>query len=285
MAKALRWAGYVLAVFVILLLLAAGWVWFSSSRALAARVEPAPERLVQPTAAQLADGPRQLRILGCVSCHGEKLEGKPFIDDQKVALLFASNLTQVAAKANDQQLARAIRQGIGHDGRSMLVMPAESYQFLTDQEVAALIAAIRAVPRSGGEHPAVRVGPIGRYALATGRLPTVPKLAEQYRASRIADLGNYYAAGRHLVETNCSGCHGPDLKGKELEPGTFSADLNITGAYDFAQFKTMMRTGAAPGGKKLGLMASVAKNDFSHMRDDEIAAVHAYLVERAKRAP
>jgi mono/diheme cytochrome c family protein len=285
MAKALRWAGYLLAVIIVLLLLAAAWIWVASNRALGTRVDAHPERLIQPTVAQLADGPRQLRVLGCISCHGEKLEGKPFIDDPKVALLFASNLTQVAAKASDQQLAQAIRQGIGHDGRSLLVMPAESYQFLTDQEVASLIAAIRGFPRTGVDQPAVRVGPIGRYALTTGRLPTIPILAEQYRASRIADLGPDHAVGRHLVETNCSGCHGPDLKGKELEPGTFSADLNITGAYDLAQFKTMMRTGAAPGGKKLGLMASVAKNDFSHMRDDEIAAIHAYLVERARRAP
>ena len=285
MAKALRWAGYVLAVLFILLLLAAGWIWFASSRVLAARVEPVRERLVQPTAAQLADGPRQLRVLGCIGCHGQKLQGDPFIDDGKIAKLYAPNLTLLAAKASDQQLAQAIRQGIGHDGRSLVVMPAESYQFLTDQEVASLIAAIRAIPKNGVEQPALRVGPIGRFALATGRFPTIPALAERYRASRIADLGPEYAAGRHLVETNCTGCHGPDLKGKELEPGTVSADLAITGAYDQEQFRTLLRTGAAPGGKKLGLMARIAQKDLRHMRDDEIAAIHAYLVERARRAP
>jgi len=285
MAKALRWAGFLLAALLALLLLAAAWIWFASNRALGTRVDAVPETLVQPSAAQLADGPRQLRVLGCFGCHGEKLEGDLFIDDPKIALLYASNLTRVAAKASDQQLAQAIRQGIGHDGRTLLVMPSESYQFLTDQEVAALIAAIRRLPGTGSDQPALRVGPIGRFALATGRLPTVPALAEQYRASRIADLGPGYALGRHLVETNCSGCHGPDLKGKELEPGTISSDLAMTGAYDLDQFRTLLRTGAAPGGKKLGLMANVAKEDFSHMRDDEIAAVHAYLAERARRAP
>jgi mono/diheme cytochrome c family protein len=285
MAKALRWAGYVVAVFVILVLLAAGWIWFASSRVLAARVEPQQERLVQPTAAQLADGPRQLRVLGCISCHGENLEGEPFITDRKIALLDAPNLTLLASEATDQQLAQAIRQGIGHDGRSLLVMPAESYQFLTDQEVAALIAAVRSVPKNGSKRPALRVGPIGRFALATGRFPTIPKLAEHYRSSRIADFGPEHALGRHLVETNCSGCHGPDLKGKELEPGTVSADLAITGAYDLDQFRTLLRTGAAPGGKKLGLMARISQKDLRYMRDDEIAAIHGYLVERARRAP
>lgn len=285
MAKALRWAGYVLAAFLILLLLAAGWIWFASSRALAARVEPAKERLVQPTPAQLADGPRQLRVLGCISCHGDNLEGKPFITDAKIALLNASNLTLVAAKASDQQLARAIRQGIGHDGRSLLVMPSEHYQFLTDQEVAALIAAIRRMPRTGTDQPPVRLGPIGRFALVAGKLRAAPDQVPVHRASRIADLGPAHALGRHIVETNCTGCHGPNLKGKEVEPGSVSTDLSIAGAYDPTQFRTMMRTGVAPGGKKLGMMGVVAREDFSHMRDDEIAAVHAYLVERAKRAP
>jgi mono/diheme cytochrome c family protein len=285
MAKALRWAGYVLAVLLILLLLAVGWIWFASSRALAERPDALQENLVRPTAAQLADGQRQLRVLGCISCHGENLEGKPFIDDAKIALLNASNLTRVAARASDRQLAQAIRQGLGHDGRSLVIMPSEHYQFLTDQEVSAVIAAIRRMTKTGSDQPPVKLGPIGRFALATGRLPTVPEKVAAYRASRIADLGPQYAAGRHLVETVCSGCHGPDLKGQELEPGVFSTDLNLAAGYDLAQFRTLMKTGAAPSGKDLGLMARIARADFSHMRDDEIAAIHAYLVERARRAP
>lgn len=285
MTKALRWAGYAVGGLLVLILLAAAAVWLLSARALAERVEPQHETLAAPTAAQLADGPRQLRVLGCMSCHGDNLEGKPLISDAKIAVLNASNLTLIAAKASDQQLARAIRQGLGHDGRSLLVMPSESYQFLTDQEVAALILAIRKLPRTGKEQPPVKVGPIGRLALTTGRLPPIPVLADQYRQSRIADFGPEHAVGRHLVEVNCTGCHGPDLKGKELEPGVFSADLAITGAYDLPQFQALIRTGAAPGGKKLGLMARIAQKDLSHMRDDEIAAIHGYLVERARRAP
>lgn len=285
MAKALRWAGYLLAALLLLLLLMAAWIWFASSRALAERPEAARENLVRPTPAQLADGPRQLRVLGCMSCHGDKLEGGPFLSDPKIALLNASNLTHVAAKASDQQIAQAIRQGIGHDGRPLVIMPSEHYQFLTDQEVAALIAAIRQMPRTGSDQAPVRPGPIGRLALVTGRIPVAPQVAETYRASRIADLGPQYAVGRHLVETVCSGCHGPDLKGRELEPGVFSTDLNIAGGYDLDQFRALMKTGAAPSGKDLGLMARIARADFSHMREDEVAAIHAYLVERASRAP
>ncbi len=44
-------------------------------------------------------------------------QGDLFIDDPKIAMLYAPNLTLVAAKATDEQLDQAIRQGIGHDGR------------------------------------------------------------------------------------------------------------------------------------------------------------------------
>ena len=285
MAKLFRWTGYALGGLLLLVLLAIAWVWFASSRALSERVEPAAETLVQPTPAQLADAPRQLKVLGCISCHGEKLEGEKFFDDAKLATLYTSNLTQVAAKASDQQLAQAIRQGIGHDGRSLLVMPSNGYQFMTDSEVAALIAAIRRYPRTGVDHAPVELGPLGRVGLATGRFRTAPALVEEYRSTPLPDFGPGFAAGRHLVATNCAECHGADLKGKELEPGTFSADLAIAGAYDLEQFKTLLRSGVAPGGKKLGLMRRVAIADFRHLRDDEIQALHAYLVERAKRRP
>lgn len=62
-------------------------------------------------------------------------------------------------------------------------------------------------------------------------------------------------------------------------------NLSIAGAYDLGQFKTMLRTGVGPGNKNIGMMGEVARSDFSHLTDEEIAAVHAYLVERAQRTP
>jgi mono/diheme cytochrome c family protein len=238
-----------------------------------------------PTPAQLADGPRQLRVLGCLSCHGDTLQGDLFMDEPGLAKIYAPNLTLVAAEASDQQLAQAIRQGIGHDNRPLLIMPAEGYQFMTDPEVAALISAIRTFPKGGRETPPASIGLKGRVGLALGKFHTAPELVETYRESPIADFGPQFAAGRHIVAVNCAECHGPNLKGQEVKPGTVSPDLSIAGAYDLDQFKTLLRTGVPPGGKKLGMMGDVARSDFSHLKDEEIAAIHAYLVERARRAP
>ena len=284
MAKVLRWAGYIVGGLIVIAVGATLFVWAAADVKLT-ESDPQPERLATPTPAQLADGPRQLRVLGCLSCHGDTLQGDLFIDEPGIAKIYALNLTQVAAKASDQQLAQAIRQGIGHDNRPLLIMPSEGYQFMTDPEVAALISAIRTFPKGGRETPPASIGPKGRVGLALGKFHTAPELVETYRESPIADFGPQFAAGRHIVAVNCAECHGPQLKGQEVKPGSIAPDLSIAGAYDLDQFKTLLRTGVPPGGKKLGMMGDVARSDFSHLKDEEIAAIHAYLVERARRAP
>ena len=285
MARILRWTGYLLGGLLVLFLLAAAAIWIGSTYKLSAAPEPQPSQLDQPTPAQLADAPRQLRVLGCASCHGDKLQGEIFVDEPAVAKIYAPNLTLVAATASDEQLDQAIRQGIGHEGRPLLIMPSEGYQFMTGAEVAALIAAIRSMPKVGKAQPAASVGPLGRLGLATGKFRTAPKLVSDFRAEPLADFGPQFARGRHIVEVNCAECHGPQLTGQEVEPGTISPDLTIAGAYDLEQFKTMLRTGVSPGKKDIGMMGDVARSDFKHLKDDEIADIHAYLVERARRAP
>jgi mono/diheme cytochrome c family protein len=285
MARALRWAGYLLAALLALLLLAAGWVWFASNRALAARFDAVPERIVQPTAAQLADGPRQLKVLGCVGCHGEGLKGNRFMDEPAIATIHAPNLTMLAANATDQQLAQGIRQGIGADGRSLIVMPSAGYSRLGDAEVAALIAAIRALPRAGGQTPPNKIGPLGRIGLLNGKLRIQPELVAEYRAAMPADLGSGFAAGRQIAMTVCSDCHGPTFGGKQVKPGSVAPDLDIAGAYDLPAFTRLMRQGVGAGNKKLGLMGEVSRSDLAHLTDAEIAQLLAYLQERAERAP
>ena len=285
MAKALRWFGYLLGVLLLLALLAAAWIWIASERALGKAHQELPENLVAPTAAQLADGPRQLKVLGCLSCHGDGLRGNLMFSEPHVADVYAPNLTLIAAKAGDQQLARAIRQGIGVDGRPLFVMPSAQYARLEGAEVAALIAAIRALPQGGKQTPPVSVGPIGRLGLATGKFRTQPEEVERYRIDMPMDLGPDFASGRKLAMVNCAECHGPSFRGGEPKPGEMAPDLMVAGAYDLPEFKRLMRTGVPTGNRKLKLMATISRNDLSHYTDAEIEAIHAYLKERASRLP
>ena len=283
MRKPFRWLGYGLALILGLALLGAGWVWFASWREMDRAYAATSERLVRPTAAQLADAPRQARLLGCVSCHGEGLAGHLMFEEPGVATVWAPNLTEVAAQASDQQLARAIRQGIGADGRPLWIMPSPMYSRLSDAEVAALVAYIRALPRRGAATPSVSLGPLGRFGVAMGEFRPAPARIEEFRMREPYDVGAEHAAGRRLASIACAECHGPDLTGGNAGPETVAPNLTIAGAYDPAQFRTLMRTGRAPHGRDLGLMGRVARADFAHLRDEEIDALYAYLRARAER--
>jgi len=271
------------AVLVGLAVVAATVIVFISGQMLGRSYQAEAETLGRPTPAQLADAGRQAKIRGCVSCHGEGVRGDLVADIPKVARINAPNLTAIAAKASDEQLAAAIRQGIGHDGRALFVMPSQVYARLSDAEVAALIRWIRSQPRVPGRTEGFTAGPIGRFAVATGKIRPARAKLEEFRTQEPIDMGPQRAFGRHLATGICTDCHGPALFGQTMEDGTVTPDLSIVGAYDFEQFRTLMRTGEAPGGKKLGLMKKVAQKDFSHFTDAEIRALHNYLKARAEK--
>ena len=285
MAKVLRWSGYVLGFILLIIIVAALAVWGLSASKLNARPAAKPERLLLAAQVDAEHGKYLLKARACAECHGEDLRGAKFLDVPNVATLYAPNLTLLARKATDQQLAQAIRQGIGHDGRPLLVMPSESYAAFTDAETAALVKAIRSLPAGGSTTPAASVGPLGRVGLVAGKLKTAPVLVEEYLSNQPADLGPQFATGRHIAMTVCSGCHGSTFSGKEPEPGVQAPNLDIAGAYDAPAFTRLMRTGLPPSGRELKMMTGVSRKAFSHMTDAEIGQLFSYLQERAKRAP
>lgn len=285
MRRALRWFGYGAGALLVIALLLAAWAWFASWRLLGRTHEAEAERLAAPTAAQRADAGRQARILGCANCHGSRLEGRMMFDAGPFARVWAPNLTELAARASDQQLAAAIRQGIGHDGRALYVMPSPMYSRLSDQEVAALIGHIRSAPRAGERVPGIQWGPIGRFVLAKGDLPSALDRIGEFRTRQPLDAGPATAAGRRLAATVCAECHGADLSGGQPTPDASAPGLAIAGAYDLAQFTRLLRTGRPPNGRDLGLMREVAEQDLSQLNDAEIAALLAYLQARASQVP
>jgi mono/diheme cytochrome c family protein len=282
MKRLLRWLGYGLAGLVAVALVLGGWIWFASSREIGRVHAAVPEPLPAASPAQLADGPRQGLILGCVSCHGEGLRGEKMIDSPVVGTLWAPNLTEVAARSTDAQLARAIRHGIGTDGRPLWIMPSGPYSRMSDGEVAALVAWIRSLPRAGERSPRISPGPLGRFGIATGAVEPSPATIEEYRVREPYGVGPAHAAGRRIAAIACSGCHGADLGGGHVASQD-TPGLSIAAAYDPAQFTTLLRTGRPPSGRDLGLMAEVARDDLRHLTDAEIAQLHAYLRARAER--
>jgi cytochrome c553 len=279
-----RWIGIAAAMAAALVVLAGGAVFIGSEYVMGRGHPPFRERLAAPTPAQVADAPRQARLLGCLSCHGEGLRGNVMVDIPNVVWIQAPNITEVAARTGDQQLAAAIRQGIGHDRRPLFVMPSGMYSRLSDSEVAALIGWIRSLPRVPGRIEGFRARALGRVALVTGKLRPATAQIEDFRAAPL-DAGRAHAAGRRIASVTCAECHGPALSGREMETGDVAPDLAIAGAYDFEQFKALLRTGRPPSGRKLGLMAEVARQDFVHLTEAELKALHGYLAARAAKLP
>lgn len=229
----------------------------------------------------IARGKRLADITGCTDCHNADLRGKLFADDGWLhGRYYASNLTLKARIWSDEDLARIVRRGVRPDGRGVIAMPAMGFLRLTDAEIADILAYVRSLPAGGDEQPAHYLGPLDQWSLWTGR---GPKAAIAYvaaeRAKEPADAGPEHEAARHLAGIVCAECHGGDLTGNGWDSG--APDLGVTRSYGLVEFTHLLRTGTGADGKEHGLMSQVARDRLHHLSDDEIAALHRYLLARA----
>lgn len=229
--------------------------------------------------ATLAEGERLASITGCRGCHRPDLSGHVFFDGGAlVGRAVASNLSVVAEQYADAQLAHTIRYGRRPDGRAMLGMPSSMYYHLADQDLAAIIAYLRSVPAVEKALPATRLGPLGRLALLSDELPLdAAMIARMGPRLPPPDPGDAVAWGRYIALTSCTECHGLDLRGHVFGDGHAIPGLAIAAAYSDAQFIHFMRTGEALGNRELELMSDMSRERFSHLTDDEIQALHAFL--------
>jgi mono/diheme cytochrome c family protein len=246
-----------------------------------------PETVRAGAVSQIPEGRRLAKLYGCTSCHGADYRGLRYNDDPTLVRNDAPNLTLVAAHSSDAELAQAIRQGVrARGGHALWGMPSATFHTITDPELAAVLAHLRSLPAGGtpmrGDPPGLsaRVALLrGLFGDGDGTQRSAPDLISAARIRAPADLGPQFARGRHIAATVCSECHGSGLGGDVAEGGP---DLIIAGAYDLQDFRRLMRTGIPPGGRDLGLMAETAREDLKVFTDDEIDALHAYLVARSR---
>ena len=76
--------------------------------------------------------------------------------------IVAPNLTPDTATGagnwSDDQLARAIREGIGHDGRALFpIMPFQHYRAMSDEDLASVIVYLRSLPAARHELPKMEI--------------------------------------------------------------------------------------------------------------------------------
>jgi mono/diheme cytochrome c family protein len=258
----------------------------------------------EPTPARLERG-RYLAVArhGCILCHSErdwKAPGAPprqgrlgagvVWTTEGMPWLTAPNLTPDPetgiGKASDDAIARAIREGIGLDGRALFaLMPYTDFRRIPDEDVAAIVVYLRSLTP-------VR-NPLPKSTLPFP-LPWIMRGVPQPLAGPVAapDLGTPEKRGEYVLRTSaCHQCHTPmdsrgqldmtlDMAGGNPFPsplGTIAATnltIDPTGIanYDEATFVAVMKTG------KFGtLHALMPWTAYSQMTEEDLKAIYAYL--------
>ena len=261
--------------------------WAKTENALAERYEIADAALqFRGDAGELARGAHLYTVLGCVECHAEGGRGKVVFDAGPVARVTAPNLTPsaVAERYSADQLAAAIRHGVGPDGRPLRFMPAGDFKDLSDADTAALVAHLQMLPGSDNAPPPFEVRPLGRVLYLLGKLDLVPaeRLDHAPRVRISPPQGPTADYGAYLAQT-CTGCHGQDLAGQRV-PGTppeLPEAANLTphatglAGWTEADFVKVIRQGQRPDGRELhGFMPWKV---YAAMTDDELRAIWLHL--------
>jgi mono/diheme cytochrome c family protein len=289
MRKVLKWIGIVLGGLVGLILLAVVAVFVLSGLRINKTYDIEIGTVSIPTdTASIESGQHMATIRGCIDCHGENLGGEAFIEEPPLARLYATNLTSgkggIGSTYTDADWERAIRHGVGPDGKPLLFMPAQEFYYLSDADLGEIIAYVKSVPPADNELPANTVGLLGRVLLLSGQIELLPVEVIDHTGPRpsapepgvTVEYGEYLAVG-------CIGCHGQDFSGGPIAgaPPDWPPPPNLTPGGELAgwseeDFITAMRTGVTPIGRQL-------RNEYmpweliGQMTDDELKSVWLYL--------
>jgi cytochrome c553 len=157
-------------------------------------------------------------------------------------------------------------------------MPSEMFRHLADRDLARIIAFVRSVPQVNGTLERTEFRPLGRMIVAKGDFKSAAREIERLPPARTSfDSANPVSHGRYLVMNFCSECHGQDLEGR---PVAKSPSLAVAKSYSLDQFSRLMQDGVGVGERTFELMTPTSKARFSHLKGEEISAMHAYLQSR-----
>jgi cytochrome c553 len=256
----------------IVALLGCAIFWFLSGRVLhESYTMPLPPVALPNDAASIAEGARLATLVGCRSCHNEGHGGAWEPVDWWYGRIAPPALPTMAARYSDAELARLIQHGVRRDGTSLFTMPTLSERWLADADVARIIAWMRTLKASPADSPLQTwYGPKARWQMLTGSFKPGAEVARVATPTRPADAGSYF------VHTLCAECH--DML--QARPGgehPTPALVPVARAYTDADFRTLLKTGTGAGGREVGFMTVIVRENLHALSDTEIDQIHAYL--------
>ncbi|MBD1599688.1 c-type cytochrome [Pseudomonas typographi] len=240
----------------------------------------------------------------CVACH-TGLGGKPFAGGlgikSPIGTIYSTNITPDASTGiggwTYGEFERAVRRGIGHDGSALYpAMPFPSYAKVSNADTEALYAyftkAVAPVQQANKANDIPWPLSI-RWPLAYWRTLFAPA-PENTEATRQASTDARIERGAYLVQGlgHCGSCHTPralTMQERGLDETTpaylTGAELNgwavpaLRGAKHWSEDELVAylasgrNSTAAVGGE----MKDVVANSTSHMTDQDLHAIAAYL--------
>lgn len=305
MRKVLRIVGILL-----LVLLASGAAFVGMRQNLTFDV-PLPAVTASHDSAVIERGRYIVRTLApCAGCHGDPAQREAVLRGDDVPLsggvvfdippgkFYTRNLTPDSATGlggvPDGAIARALRFGVGHDGRALL--PFMEWQGLADDDLQAVVSYLRTQAPIRNEVPPHAYNVLGKVVKATVLAkPVGPHEPPPAQAPRGATLEN----GRYLTESVslCWSCHtvrsqatgaltGPRFGGstgfkEDGNPSRTWSPPNITadpetgrlGRMTEDQFVARFRQGRVLEGSPMPWQI------FARMAEDDIRAIYRYLKE------
>jgi mono/diheme cytochrome c family protein len=285
--KVLKWIGIVLGGLVGLLVLVLVVLYLLGTAKLNKKYEVPVEAVSVPTDAQVVQrGEHIATIFLCMRCHTENLGGEVYFDVPGMLSIPTPNLTTgaggVGGLYTDADWVRAVRHGVGHDGRALFIMESKAFHYLNDEDLGALIAYLKSVPPVDDPLPERRVEPLGRLMMGAGMFPpfAADEIDQTSPLPKGPEPGATVAYGQYLSHI-CTECHGANLNGAPFgPPGQEVPTPNLTpggelAAWSEQDFFTTLRTGLTPGGHHL--KDEMPWKYFGQMTDDELRAVWLYL--------
>ncbi len=292
--------GFLLFILVSAITFTIGW-----RPVLGARSRPLTNRHFDSTPARLARGEYLARaVLGCLDCHtehdwkargalvaGRAAAGQIFPGEGFPGRIVAPNLTPDqetgAGKWTDDQLARAIREGISHDGRALFpLMPYPNFRHLSDEDLASVVVYLRSLPPIRNPLPPTSITSPVKYLIRGVPQPLTQPVPPP-------DLSTPERRGDYLVTlASCGECHTPAINGQPEADKAFAGGMEFKGPwgnvqsanitpdktgisyYDENRFLEAMRTGTVMGRPLNPIMPW---DSYRHMTDEDLKAVFAYL--------
>jgi hypothetical protein len=303
-----RWIKFLLIIVIVFIVVAgaAAIKMFGLRTFIGPRSRALTNHTFESTPARLERGKYLANSIGCLYCHsphdwskrddpilpgmegaGQKL---PYTDlpGQVIAPNLSPDKDTGAGTWTDDMFARAIREGIGHDGRALFpIMPYQHYRNMPDEDLASIVVYLRALPPVKNSLAKTEIIFPVKYFMRNAPEPLQAPVPA-------ADLSDPVKRGGFLVNLiGCADCHTPvdnhhkAIPGMEFSGGQLIqvpwgtvASANITPDpsgipyYDEAMFIKAMRTGAV-GSRELN--KAMPWPVLRNLTDQDLAGIFAYL--------